>query len=318
MEKYLTQVVKNELQEDQRKRRSGAHYGGAAKKAKKFQGGMKAVLNGNVTKKATAKKQPIKRQRVESPPQEVKKQKMINTSQAKTKEQELYCTCKTPYDSTRFYIGCDLCLNWFHGSCVGIPESRAKHMSEWICYECQKAKEEPAQELYCICRTPYDDSKFYIGCDICQDWYHGSCVGVSEDDAENIEFYACPNCKSKNQSQSAALQENQLTRKDLAELTKIINSLRAHKMSWPFLRPVSKAEVPNYYNIIKKPMDLGTILQKMPSYKMLSEMMGDVSLIFDNCRMFNGADSALAKCAEILESLFVGKMRQYRLKRKSL
>lgn len=28
----------------------------------------------------------------------------------------------------RFYIGCDLCTNWYHGDCVGITEKEAKKM----------------------------------------------------------------------------------------------------------------------------------------------------------------------------------------------
>uniref|UniRef100_A0A4W5KJM4 PHD finger protein 8 n=1 Tax=Hucho hucho TaxID=62062 RepID=A0A4W5KJM4_9TELE len=34
-----------------------------------------------------------------------------------------------------------------------------------------------------------------IECDICQDWFHGSCVGVEEDKAAEIDLYHCPNCQ---------------------------------------------------------------------------------------------------------------------------
>lgn len=27
--------------------------------------------------------------------------------------------------------------------------------------------------LYCVCKTPYDDSQFMIQCDNCKDWFHG-------------------------------------------------------------------------------------------------------------------------------------------------
>ena len=36
------------------------------------------------------------------------------------------------------------------------------------------------KKLYCVCRTPYDNSKFYVGCDLCSNWFHGSCVGITE------------------------------------------------------------------------------------------------------------------------------------------
>lgn len=34
-----------------------------------------------------------------------------------------------------------------------------------------------------------------IECDVCQDWFHGSCVGVEEDKAADIDLYHCPNCQ---------------------------------------------------------------------------------------------------------------------------
>uniref|UniRef100_A0A674N9F8 PHD finger protein 8 n=1 Tax=Takifugu rubripes TaxID=31033 RepID=A0A674N9F8_TAKRU len=49
--------------------------------------------------------------------------------------------------------------------------------------------------VYCLCRLPYDVTRFMIECDICQDWFHGSCVGVEEDKAAEIDLYHCPNCE---------------------------------------------------------------------------------------------------------------------------
>uniref|UniRef100_A0A8C2MVP4 Histone lysine demethylase PHF8 n=1 Tax=Cricetulus griseus TaxID=10029 RepID=A0A8C2MVP4_CRIGR len=49
--------------------------------------------------------------------------------------------------------------------------------------------------VYCLCRLPYDVTRFMIECDMCQDWFHGSCVGVEEDKAADIDLYHCPNCE---------------------------------------------------------------------------------------------------------------------------
>ncbi|PVD24834.1 hypothetical protein C0Q70_15320 [Pomacea canaliculata] len=54
------------------------------------------------------------------------------------------------------------------------------------------ASEEP---LYCTCRKPYDETQFMIECDVCNDWFHGSCVGVQEHQAADIEIYHCPKCE---------------------------------------------------------------------------------------------------------------------------
>ncbi|XP_023660820.2 lysine-specific demethylase phf2-like isoform X2 [Paramormyrops kingsleyae] len=51
--------------------------------------------------------------------------------------------------------------------------------------------------VYCICRLPYDVTRFMIECDACKDWFHGSCVGVDEDEAPDIDVYHCPNCETQ-------------------------------------------------------------------------------------------------------------------------
>ena len=50
---------------------------------------------------------------------------------------------------------------------------------------------------YCIeeCkRGRVEDGSFMVGCDNCDNWYHGECVGVSKEDANSLENYPCPNC----------------------------------------------------------------------------------------------------------------------------
>ncbi|XP_053321260.1 lysine-specific demethylase 7A [Spea bombifrons] len=49
--------------------------------------------------------------------------------------------------------------------------------------------------VYCVCRQPYDVSRFMIECDICKDWFHSSCVRVEEHQAADIDLYHCPNCE---------------------------------------------------------------------------------------------------------------------------
>ncbi|KNE60903.1 hypothetical protein AMAG_06663 [Allomyces macrogynus ATCC 38327] len=55
-------------------------------------------------------------------------------------------------------------------------------------------EEEERETLYCICRTPYDDNQFYIGCDGCTDWFHLSCVGMPHDKSDDVDLFFCPQC----------------------------------------------------------------------------------------------------------------------------
>ncbi|CAH0555321.1 unnamed protein product [Brassicogethes aeneus] len=223
------------------------------------------------------------------------------------KKEKLYCICRTPYDETKFYVGCDLCNNWFHGDCVSITEESSKSLTEFVCNECRTARD--THKLYCLCQQPYDDSQFYICCDRCQDWFHGRCVGILQSEADNIDEYICPRCQRNNSVNFANMKD--LAQKDFEGLKKLIKQLQAHKSAWPFMEPVDPTEAPDYYKVIKEPMDLQMVENKIneQSYTKLSEFIGDMTKIFDNCRYYNPKESPFFKCAESLEAYFVNKIK---------
>uniref|UniRef100_A0A8C7T5X3 Bromodomain PHD finger transcription factor n=1 Tax=Oncorhynchus mykiss TaxID=8022 RepID=A0A8C7T5X3_ONCMY len=244
-----------------------------------------------------------------------KKKKMITTTTSDSKkETKLYCVCRTPYDESKFYIGCDLCTNWYHGECVGVTEKEAKKMDDYICSECKRAQEGKTEELYCICRTPYDEAQFYIGCDRCQNWYHGRCVGILQSEANHIDQYVCPQCQS---TEDAMTVLTPLTDKDNEGLRRILRSLQAHKMAWPFLEPVDPNDAPDYYGVIKEPMDLSTMEERLQKrhYIRLTEFVADMTKVFDNCRYYNPSDSPFYQCAEVLENFFVQKLKGFKASR---
>ncbi|KAJ3093128.1 hypothetical protein HK102_007967 [Quaeritorhiza haematococci] len=81
--------------------------------------------------------------------------------------------------------------------------------------------------------------------------------------------------------------------------------LVAHSMSFPFLNPVPRT-VPNYHNIIKKPMDFGTIGKRLERgvYKGRDDFRNDYILVFNNARIFNPQGSDIYGMADILEREF--------------
>ncbi|XP_042562667.1 CXXC-type zinc finger protein 1-like isoform X2 [Clupea harengus] len=53
--------------------------------------------------------------------------------------------------------------------------------------------------VYCVCRKP-DINCFMIGCDNCNEWFHGDCIGISEKMAKAIREWYCEKCRSQNGS----------------------------------------------------------------------------------------------------------------------
>ncbi|KAL4655879.1 lysine-specific demethylase phf2-like [Arapaima gigas] len=77
-----------------------------------------------------------------------------------------------------------------------------------------------AAPVYCICRLPYDVSQFMIECDACKDWFHGSCVGVDEDEAPDIDIYHCPNCE-KTHGKSTLKKKKNWNKQDTGQSTDV-------------------------------------------------------------------------------------------------
>lgn len=55
-------------------------------------------------------------------------------------------------------------------------------------------QDEDGNDIFCICRRG-DLGKWMIGCDGCDEWYHGECIDVSKADEGLIDQYFCPRCQ---------------------------------------------------------------------------------------------------------------------------
>lgn len=74
---------------------------------------------------------------------------------------------------------------------------------------------------------------------------------------------------------------------------KILDYVKNHEDAWPFVDPVEEEYAPNYYSVIRKPMDLQRMEDRLDSgyYKSFSRFRADFQLIVDNCRLYNGMDN---------------------------
>lgn len=96
------------------------------------------------------------------------------------------------------------------------------------------------------------------------------------------------------------------------QLQHLLNDLQNHQAAWPFLQPVNRDEVPDYYNVILEPMDLSTMESKLESdlYETPEDFVYDANLIFKNCKKYNNETTTYYKNAVKLEKFFNNKLRE--------
>jgi histone acetyltransferase len=87
------------------------------------------------------------------------------------------------------------------------------------------------------------------------------------------------------------------------EFRRFLYQIQNHKQAWPFLHPVNRDEIPEYYKAIAQPMDLSTMEERLMSdfYTTPMDFVADFKLIFSNCKQYNDASTVYSKCAVRLE-----------------
>ncbi|XP_048346264.1 bromodomain-containing protein 4 isoform X3 [Sphaerodactylus townsendi] len=94
----------------------------------------------------------------------------------------------------------------------------------------------------------------------------------------------------------------------------VLKTLWKHQFSWPFQQPVDavKLNLPDYYKIIKIPMDMGTIKRRLENnyYWNAQECIQDFNTMFTNCYIYNKPGDDIVLMAEALEKLFLQKISE--------
>ncbi|CAH0480207.1 unnamed protein product [Peronospora belbahrii] len=98
------------------------------------------------------------------------------------------------------------------------------------------------------------------------------------------------------------------------KLEAILKGMMEHKFGWVFNTPVDPValNIPNYFKIIRKPMDLGTVKKKLEVgvYKHTEEFAFDVRTTFENAMQYNSEDQDVYSLAKDMLSDFNGEMRK--------
>lgn len=86
----------------------------------------------------------------------------------------------------------------------------------------------------------------------------------------------------------------------------VLRDVKAHSQSWPFAEPVSREVAPDYYDVIKEPMDLKTVGNRIRDkfYTDRDVFFCDMVSIFDNCRKYNAPGSEYYDAADVCDKYF--------------
>jgi hypothetical protein len=113
------------------------------------------------------------------------------------------------------------------------------------------------------------------------------------------------------QTKKRAPKRDDGTAEQLKFCMKLVNDLYRPKYSafaFPFYEPVDtvKLEIPQYYKVVKKPMDMATMLQKLNAheYRDARAFHDDFKLMIRNCFAFNPAGTPVHQAGIELNEVF--------------
>ena len=116
-------------------------------------------------------------------------------------------------------------------------------------------------------------------------------------------------------------------------LKTILTSCRNHQNSWPFLNPVDRKAVPDYYDHIKFPMDLKTMTERLKANYYVNKRLfiADMKryilvvqyficsifvLLFrmiTNAKAYNAPETEYYNCANSLDRFYQNKLKDHGL-----
>ncbi|KAI1331389.1 hypothetical protein F5Y16DRAFT_408073 [Xylariaceae sp. FL0255] len=97
------------------------------------------------------------------------------------------------------------------------------------------------------------------------------------------------------------------------DLLQLLSNLQNNKSAWPFLQPVDKNIVPDYYDVIHNPMDLSTMETKLEAgqYTTPADFISDARLIFSNCRFYNAEGTVYRQAANKMDKYLLAQVKAF-------
>ncbi|XP_029428317.1 E3 ubiquitin-protein ligase TRIM33 isoform X2 [Rhinatrema bivittatum] len=192
------------------------------------------------------------------------------------------------------------------------------HRSPRVGGEGNNKEDDPNEDWCAVCQNGGDllccekcPKVFHLTCHVptllsfpSGDWICTFCRDLSKPEVE----YDCDNSQHSKKGKTV----QGLNPVDQRKCERLLLYLYCHELSIEFQEPVP-ATIPNYYKIIKKPMDLSTVKKKLQKkhsqhYQAPEDFVADVRLIFKNCERFNEADSEVAQAGKAVALYFEDKL----------
>nr|CAB3267239.1 ZF(Bbox/RING/PHD)-1 zinc finger protein [Phallusia mammillata] len=176
----------------------------------------------------------------------------------------------------------------------------------------EEIKCDPNEDWCAVCKN----GGKLLCCDSCPKVYHLHCH-IPAMDSEPKGFWQCSMCRDPLTHYNYGFTgiPNGLQGEEQHLCEQMLLHLLCQPESLHFQEPVS-ASVPKYYKVIKKPIDLKKIRQRLDQsnsahYGNVEALIKDMQLLFTNCYVFNGENSQLGKQARSLQKTFFERILLY-------
>ncbi|CAL1274244.1 unnamed protein product [Larinioides sclopetarius] len=191
-------------------------------------------------------------------------------------------------------IECETCPKTFHLNCLEPPLAKMPK-GKWYCSGCNLTRPKKSSKKSNANKekeTPKDKET----------------KETTEKTPKKSESTSTPKSKSseKKKKEEKKKEPEPVGNIDLAPCSTILDEMQKHEDAWPFLTPVNTKQFPTYRKVIKKPMDMQTMKNKLEAgqYKCREDFANDARLIFDNCETFNEDESPVGQAGHSMRAFF--------------
>lgn len=231
-------------------------------------------------------------------------------------EEEDDATCEV-CDETGEVICCDTCPRVYHQDCA---ELRKVPRGSWSCPQCRLDPKAAKDKENAKTKKNKGKGKG-------KENTKAKKVAKKDNKRKSRGGDETPTAAKKLKMEDAAVEVSppRRNRRSLVDEDMILNTgaleallgeLYKQEDSWPFLAPVSRKAAPDYYEIIKKPMDLGTMRHKLDSFKYTSdeEFIADGMIVFQNCQQYNQENTDEYKCGTRMIKFYLKTIKELGLR----